>query len=229
MLRPPGPEINVEYGREGKVTDLFAALPAVLFVSLAAWPAAGEDKGPGPEPPPDCVDTLRFEAEGGKVIRIGLTGSAEAGVCASEEAVSALFQSPGGEFRILFSSGALKTIAEINKYRTDFFAKNRRTKGQALTPNCMATLRFDAKNGTLEGAYKPRKAGGFEIWRFHFNSKGKAGLVRVNPVNGDPPEIYIVEDYRDGLRSDWLRILPFDSLLIAGSDGEDVSGSERPR
>ncbi|MBI5243044.1 MAG: hypothetical protein HY922_05070 [Elusimicrobia bacterium] len=205
------------------MTIRLAALSALLSLPLLAWPcAAGE-----PPTPSDCEEGLQFEAEGGKAIRIGLTGSPEAGVYASEDAVSVLSQSPGGEFRIVFSSGALKAIADINKYRTDFFAKNRLAKGQEMTPNCLGTLRFNAKKGRLGGAYRPRKARGFELWHFDFNLKGETALVSVAPGKGDPPIIYVDEELKDGGRSDGLAILPFDfhKILVPKISAEPVPKS----
>lgn len=188
-----------------------AALLSLLLLpgfSAAAVPARPSRGLLSPESP-ECVESLQFDTVEGRAILTGLTGSFDAGVYATEEEVTVLARSPGGEFRVVFSSGALKAIADINKHRTEFFAKNRRMKGEEMTPNCLGTLRFNAKRGRLEGVYKPRKARGFEIWEFDFNLKGETEKVTISPGKGDPPMIHVLEDLKDGHYGDGLSIEPF--------------------
>lgn len=89
-------------------------LLCLLFLPCLSAASVPARAGRGPMPPesPECVQSLQFEAEDGKSILTGLTGSFDAGVYAAEDAVYVRAQSSGGEFQVVFASGALKAIKD---------------------------------------------------------------------------------------------------------------------
>jgi hypothetical protein len=185
----------------------FLVLTLLALLNVQAENAPKQDNIPEEAA---CQEALQFQDVDGNTIRIAPAGPAPFSL-ENDRILAAKFQSPNGGFDVLFSTGALRTLARINRHRSETFAQARHAKVEDLQVNCLSTLRFSQPLGTLDGLFKPfKEKKAWAHYQIKLNPDSKTSRVVLSALDSENPSLIVEKQRADGSTAERLIVYPFD-------------------